>query len=90
MVAYTNRFNDRAKLCLGMVTPWYKKIERYIWGLTPQIQDMVISFVPTIFDGTKRIAYQLTDQGIFQGTMVKKADPPEGRDSKKKFWDKKK
>ena len=43
IATYTNRFNDLAVLCSGMVTPEYKKIERYIWGLAPQIQGMVIS-----------------------------------------------
>lgn len=30
MTAYTNRFNDLAVLCPGMVTPEHKKVERYI------------------------------------------------------------
>lgn len=28
--ANTNRFNDLATLCPGVVTPEYKKVERYI------------------------------------------------------------
>ena len=38
IAAYTNRFHELALLCPTMVTPEYKKIERYIWGLSPQIQ----------------------------------------------------
>ena len=30
IAAYINRFNDLAVLCPGMVTPGYKRIERYI------------------------------------------------------------
>ena len=42
VVPYTDRFTDSATLCPGMVTPKGRKIERYIWGLPPQIQGNVI------------------------------------------------
>ncbi|XP_023764001.1 uncharacterized protein LOC111912502 [Lactuca sativa] len=34
IAAYTSRFDDLALLCPRMVTPEYKKIERFIWRLT--------------------------------------------------------
>lgn len=33
IIASTTIFNDLATLCLGLVTPKYKKIEQYIWGM---------------------------------------------------------
>ena len=58
--AYTARFNDLAVMCPALVTPEYKKIERYIWGLASQIKGMVITSKPTTYDSAKRIAHQLT------------------------------
>lgn len=43
IATYTNWFNDLVVLCPRMVTPEYKKIERYIWGLALEIQGLVIS-----------------------------------------------
>src|SRR6187200_225993 len=46
ITAYTNRFNDLSVLCPAMVTTLAKKIERYIWGLSAQIQNSVTAFNP--------------------------------------------
>ena len=35
LVAYTASFSDFSALCIGMVNPEPKKVERYIWGLSP-------------------------------------------------------
>ncbi|GKG00263.1 reverse transcriptase domain-containing protein, partial [Tanacetum coccineum] len=43
IVGYTRRFQELALLYPGMVTPEYKKVERYIWGLTYDIQGKVTS-----------------------------------------------
>ena len=83
--AYTGRFNDLAVICPALVTPEYKKIERYIWGLASQIKGMVIASKPTTYDSTKRIAHQLTLTEI-QGTeVVSKAESPKSRTNKRKF-----
>nr|KAJ0207315.1 hypothetical protein LSAT_V11C500262220 [Lactuca sativa] len=34
--SYTTRFNDLAVMCPALVTPEYKKIERYIWAEPPE------------------------------------------------------
>ncbi|GJX57155.1 reverse transcriptase domain-containing protein [Tanacetum coccineum] len=39
--AYTDRFHELARLVPQLVTPEGKKIERYVYGLAPQIQGMV-------------------------------------------------
>jgi len=59
---YTLRFQELALLCPSMVTPEYKRIERYIWGLPPQIQGMVTSSEPTSIDSAIRMAHSLADQ----------------------------
>ncbi|XP_052622709.1 uncharacterized protein LOC128127997 [Lactuca sativa] len=80
--AYTARFNDLAVMCPALVTPKYKKIERYIWGLASQIKGMVIPSKPTTYDSTKRIAHQLTLTEI-QGTeVVSKAESLKSRTNK--------
>ncbi|GKD91411.1 putative reverse transcriptase domain-containing protein [Tanacetum coccineum] len=38
VVGFTRRFQELALLCLTMVTLKYKKVERYFWGLTNDIQ----------------------------------------------------
>ena len=69
-MANIDRFNDLAALCPGMVTPENKKVERYIWGLSPQIQGHVLASNPTTFDSAKRLAQRLVDHGVHQGMMT--------------------
>ncbi|GKB31735.1 reverse transcriptase domain-containing protein [Tanacetum coccineum] len=47
VVSYNRRFQELALLCLTMVTSGYKKVERYFWGLTDDIQGKVTSSRPT-------------------------------------------
>ena len=83
IATYTNRFNDMVVLCPGMVTPKYKRKERYIWGLTPQIQWMVISSRPTTLDSIKRITHQVTDHGIRQENHGSESRPFQRRGTTK-------
>ncbi|GKE21058.1 reverse transcriptase domain-containing protein [Tanacetum coccineum] len=39
--AYTNRFHELARLVPHLVTPEGKRIRRYVYGLVPQIREMV-------------------------------------------------
>nr|KAJ0208027.1 hypothetical protein LSAT_V11C500282470 [Lactuca sativa] len=80
--AYTARFNDLTVMCPTLVTPEYKKIERYIWGLAGKIKGMVIASKPTTHDSAKRIAHQLTGTEIQVGFI---AESPESRMNKRKF-----
>ena len=73
---YTTRFTELAVLCPGMVTPKYKKIERYIWGLAPEIRGMVIASQLTTFGSVKNLAVRLTDEGVRQN-LAQKAEPPQ-------------
>ncbi|XP_076904446.1 uncharacterized protein LOC143559893 [Bidens hawaiensis] len=47
VTAYTTRFQELARLVPHMVPPEYKQIERYIWGLVPQIRSLITSSRPT-------------------------------------------
>ena len=90
LIGYTNRFNDLAVLCPSMVEPEYKKVERYIWGLSPEIQGMVTASRPTTFISAKTIAQRLVDQCIRKGTLEKKPEPSQGGNNKRKHWGNKK
>lgn len=78
ITTYTDRFNDLAMFCQGMVNPEYRRIERYIWGLAPEIQGLVTAARPATFDSAKRLAHQLVEQMVQQGTITKKADTSRG------------
>nr|KAJ0184621.1 hypothetical protein LSAT_V11C900497140 [Lactuca sativa] len=69
-------------MCPTLVTPEYKKIERYIWGLSSQINGMVIASKPTTYDSAKHIAHQLTNTEIQVGFI---AESPESETNKRKF-----
>ncbi|GKC95955.1 reverse transcriptase domain-containing protein [Tanacetum coccineum] len=44
--AYTNRFHELARLVPHLVTPESRMIERYVYGLAPQIRGMVAAMEP--------------------------------------------
>ncbi|GKD49178.1 putative reverse transcriptase domain-containing protein [Tanacetum coccineum] len=47
-----------------MVTPEYKKIERYVWGLLEKIQGNMTSSKPTTAHEAIRMAHNLIDQAV--------------------------
>ena len=61
--AYTNGFNELARLVPRLVTPEYARIERYMWGLAPQIRGMVTSNPATI-QSAIALAHSLTDDAV--------------------------
>ena len=68
-----------------MVTPVAKKIERYIWGLSSQIQNSVTAFNPLTYESVKSVAIRMTDQAVRQGTVFPKAEPSREQ-HKRKPW----
>ncbi|GKE39611.1 hypothetical protein Tco_1463016, partial [Tanacetum coccineum] len=64
IAGYTNHFHELAALCPSMVTPEYKKIERYVWGLPEKIQGNVTSSKPAIAHEAIRMAHSLTYQAV--------------------------
>ena len=82
IAAYTARFSDITILCPRMVTSECKKVERYIWGLTPPFQRNVITANPLTFDSAKRLAQTLADHGVRQGVMAPIPEPTKRGDHK--------
>ena len=81
---YTTRSHELGRLCPHMVTPAYKRIELYIKGLSPQIKEMVTSSKPTTIAKAIRLAHQLTDQAVAQGTLPKRGSTTKVDDHKRK------
>ncbi|GJT49305.1 putative reverse transcriptase domain-containing protein [Tanacetum coccineum] len=54
--AYTDRFHELARLVPHLVTPENKKIERYVYGLTPQIRGMVAATEPATIQKAMQLA----------------------------------
>ncbi|GJS14886.1 putative reverse transcriptase domain-containing protein [Tanacetum coccineum] len=61
---YTNHFHKLVALCPSMVTPEYKKIKRYVWGLPKKIQGNVTSSKAATAHEAIRMAHSLMDQAV--------------------------
>ena len=84
IASYMARFCDLALLCMGMVTPESKKIERYIWGLMPPTQGNVLAARPTTFDSAKCLAQTLIDHGVDVDKVTSAPEPAKVSGGKKK------
>ncbi|GJR06810.1 putative reverse transcriptase domain-containing protein [Tanacetum coccineum] len=62
IVAYTQRFNELALMCLRMVELKRVKVDAYIRGLSKNIKGEVNSSRPTNLNKAVRIAYKLMEQ----------------------------
>ena len=69
--AYTDRFHELARLVPHLVTPESKRIERYIYGLVPQIRGMVTATEPPTIQSAILKAGTLTDDAIRNGSLTK-------------------
>ena len=85
IATYTTRFYDPALLCLGMVTPEGKKIERYIWRLTPPTQGNVLAAKPLTFDSAKCLVQTLIDHGVDIDEVAAALEPPKASSWNKKL-----
>nr|GEX07255.1 hypothetical protein [Tanacetum cinerariifolium] len=54
--AYTDRFHELARLVSHLVTPKSRMIERYVYGLGPQIRGMVAATKPTTIQKAVQIS----------------------------------
>ncbi|KAD2805500.1 hypothetical protein E3N88_38877 [Mikania micrantha] len=61
LMAYNDRFHELSSLLPHMVNSEARKIERYIWGLAPQIGSMVTASRPTTLKSAILLAGQLRD-----------------------------
>ncbi|GJU67657.1 putative reverse transcriptase domain-containing protein [Tanacetum coccineum] len=64
MVAYTQRFNELALMCLRMVEPESVKVDPYIRGLSDNIKGEVTSSKPTNLNEAVRMAHKLMEQKL--------------------------
>ncbi|GKB46020.1 putative reverse transcriptase domain-containing protein [Tanacetum coccineum] len=69
--AYTDRFHELARLVPHLVTPEGKRIERYVYGLAPQIRGMVAATEPKTIQKAVQIADTLTDEALRNGSIKK-------------------
>ncbi|GJU39702.1 putative reverse transcriptase domain-containing protein [Tanacetum coccineum] len=77
--AYTDRFHESARLVPHLVTPENKRIERYIYGLAPQIRGMVSATEPMTIQKGVQIAGTLTYEAIRNGSIKKNPEKRENR-----------
>nr|GEV47513.1 reverse transcriptase domain-containing protein [Tanacetum cinerariifolium] len=69
--AYTDRFHKLARLVPHLVTPESRKIERYVYGLAPQIYKMVATRKPNTMQKATQISGALTDEAVRNGLINK-------------------
>ncbi|KAI3742419.1 hypothetical protein L1987_60101 [Smallanthus sonchifolius] len=85
VAGYTDRFNELAILVPHMVTPEYKKVERYVWGLAPQIRSLVTSSNPMDAKSAITLAFKLRDNAVRDGLFEKK-ETEGGKSGEKRKW----
>nr|GEV01082.1 hypothetical protein [Tanacetum cinerariifolium] len=73
-VAYTDRLHKLARLVPHLVTHENKNIERYIYGLAPNIRAMVAATEPTTIQSAVLKAGMLTDDTIRNGSLKKNTE----------------
>ncbi|GJU44730.1 putative reverse transcriptase domain-containing protein [Tanacetum coccineum] len=69
--AYTDRFHELSRLVPHLVTPEGKRIKRYVYGLAPQIQGIVVATEPKTIQKAVQIAGTLTDESLRNGSIKK-------------------
>ncbi|GJX46437.1 reverse transcriptase domain-containing protein [Tanacetum coccineum] len=70
-VAYTDRFYKLTRLVPYLVMFENKRIERYIYGLAPQIRGMVAATEPTTIQRAVQKAWTLTYEAVRNGKLKK-------------------
>jgi hypothetical protein len=68
-MGYTIRFQELAQIVPHLVTPESKWIERYIWGLAPQIRSTVMGSGCKTIQEIIEISAALTDDAIRSGKL---------------------
>ena len=68
-IGYTNRFNELSRLVPWLVTPESKRVERYIWGLTPVVRGIVNSGGHQTFESAVTQAGIVTYDFVRSGSL---------------------
>ncbi|XP_021985939.1 cold shock domain-containing protein 3-like [Helianthus annuus] len=87
---YVQRFHDLSRVVPYMVEPEFKRVERFIWGLAPQILSMVTTSKPPTITEAIDLSVALTEEAVrlgkFSISKEKKETPVEpSGDNKRKF-----
>ncbi|GKA16177.1 putative reverse transcriptase domain-containing protein [Tanacetum coccineum] len=69
--AYTDRFHELARLVPHLVSPKSRMIERYVYGLAPQICGMVAATKLKTIQKAVQISGALTDEAVRNGSIKK-------------------
>ncbi|GJT82852.1 putative reverse transcriptase domain-containing protein [Tanacetum coccineum] len=69
--AYTDRFYELAKLVPHLVTPESSMIERYVYGLAPQIHRIVAAMELKTIQKVVQISGALTNEAVRNGSIKK-------------------
>ncbi|KAI3715141.1 hypothetical protein L6452_22111 [Arctium lappa] len=73
--SYTARFHELAKLVPHLVTPEENRVDRYVWGLAPEIRGDVTSGNPKTLQDAVNLATRLTNNanrsGLFASVKAK-------------------
>ncbi|GJW49795.1 putative reverse transcriptase domain-containing protein [Tanacetum coccineum] len=69
--AYTDSFHELARLVPHLVTRKSRMIERYVYGLAPQIRGMVAAMKPKTIQKAVQISGALTDEAVRNGSIKK-------------------
>nr|GEY40048.1 hypothetical protein [Tanacetum cinerariifolium] len=68
---YTDRFHELVRLVPHLVTPKSRKIERYVYGLTPHIHEMIAAMEPKTIQKAVQISDALTDEAVWNESIKK-------------------
>ncbi|GJY37500.1 putative reverse transcriptase domain-containing protein [Tanacetum coccineum] len=80
---YTASFHELERLVPHMVTLENQRVNRYIWGLSPEIKPHVTSFKPTTIQSAMSMPNHLTTDGIKDGTFKKRENAGNKRSSRR-------
>ena len=85
IAAYTARFSDLTLLSPGLVTSESKKVERYIWGLSPPNRGNVLAVEPHTIDSAKHLEQALADHRDSHNLVLAAPEPQKEGSGKRKF-----
>ncbi|KAJ9545141.1 hypothetical protein OSB04_024848 [Centaurea solstitialis] len=69
VTTYTTRFHELAKLVPHLLTPEHNLVDRYVWGLSPEIRGNVTAADPKTLQEAVNLANRLTNNAIRSGTF---------------------
>ncbi|KAJ9544324.1 hypothetical protein OSB04_024031 [Centaurea solstitialis] len=69
ITTYTTRFHELAKLVPHLVTPEQNRVDRYVWGLSPEIRGGVTAADPKTLQEAVNLANRLTNNAVRSGAF---------------------